>query len=91
MGDALKAWFETLNPRNPSSANWIGPSADPTAYWTLAVFPEGFAPGTFPPTHKSVLMIEYGTRSMGAQGTRHSKLVFTFLQPDEDKVSNDGM
>lgn len=67
-GDALKAWSVTLKPRYTSSANLIGPSADPMAYWTLAVFPESFALGTLPLTHRSELVIRNGSESIRVQG-----------------------
>lgn len=38
------------------------------AYWTLAVFPESFAPGTLPPTHRSELVIRNGSESVRVQG-----------------------
>jgi len=51
------------------------------AYWTLAVFPESFAPGTLPLTHKSVLVIRNESESMRVQGSAIQKFGFTFLQP----------
>jgi len=44
--DLQKDWLETLYCANSKSAVIIGPSASPTAYWTLAVFPVVFAFGT---------------------------------------------
>ena len=84
----LKAWPGTLCPRKSRSAYWIGPWADPMAYWTLAVFPEGLAPGTAPPTHKSVLMIGNKTRSVYAvKGSTLKGMNSPSYNQNEPKVS----